>query len=110
MGAFGPGVYLSSDLSVSLVFSPSGMASPGSIFGDCFTIVALCEIIDHPDVKCQHGKYAQFKRIKILVGFLDKDSDRKFATDGRSLQVPNKYFIVQNSDMVQVRYLLVYPG
>lgn len=48
---FGKGIYLSSELSVSLPYSPVGYGWGGSILGSDMSCVALCEIINHPDVK-----------------------------------------------------------
>ncbi|XP_071449172.1 protein mono-ADP-ribosyltransferase PARP16 isoform X2 [Hetaerina americana] len=90
---FGKGIYLSSELTVSLPYSPSGYGWGRSIHGSELSCVAVCEIINHPDVKCQ-----------------DKDSDpsRSITTDSIGGKVPNKYYLVVNSDLVRVRYLLVY--
>ncbi|XP_046398621.1 protein mono-ADP-ribosyltransferase PARP16 [Ischnura elegans] len=90
---FGKGIYLSSELTVSLPYSPSGYGWGRSIHGSELSCVAVCEIINHPDVKCQ-----------------DKDSNpsRSITTDSIGGEVPNKYYLVVNSDLVRVRYLLVY--
>lgn len=48
---FGKGIYLSSELGVSIAFSPVGYGWGGSILGSDMSCVALCEVIDHPDVK-----------------------------------------------------------
>ena len=52
---FGQGIYLSSELSVSLSYSPNSYSWGRSMLGSQLSCVALCEIIDHPDVKCQEG-------------------------------------------------------
>jgi poly[ADP-ribose] polymerase 16 len=52
-GLFGSGIYLSSELGVSLPYSLNGCSWPLSKLGDQMSCVALCEAIDHPDVKCQ---------------------------------------------------------
>lgn len=53
--AFGPGVYLSSELNISLSYSPAGYGWGGSHFGNRLSVVALSEMVDHPDVKFQNG-------------------------------------------------------
>ena len=53
--AFGPGVYLSSEMNISLSYSPAGFGWGGSHFGSRLSVVALCEMVDHQDVKFQSG-------------------------------------------------------
>jgi hypothetical protein len=50
---FGEGTYLSSELSVTMPYCPTGKAWGKSQIGDKLGCVAVCEIIDHPSVKCQ---------------------------------------------------------
>lgn len=50
---FGHGIYLSSELSVSLPYSPMGYGWGRSSVGSEMSCVALCEVVDHPDVKFQ---------------------------------------------------------
>ncbi|CAG2053815.1 unnamed protein product [Timema podura] len=90
---FGHGVYLSSELSVSLPYSPSGYGWGRSLLGSQMSCIALCEMIDHPDVKCKTG---------------ESNRSRSITSDSIGGEVPEKYYVVQNSDLVRVRYLLVY--
>nr|XP_009913399.1 PREDICTED: mono [ADP-ribose] polymerase PARP16 [Haliaeetus albicilla] len=53
---FGEGTYLTSDLSLALLYSPHGLGWQQSALGSTLSCVAVCEIIDHPDVKCQVKK------------------------------------------------------
>lgn len=53
---FGEGTYLTSDLSMAILYSPHGNGWRESVLGPLISCVALCEIIDHPDVKCQVKK------------------------------------------------------
>ena len=53
---FGEGTYLTSDLSLALLYSPHGLGWQRSALGSVLSCVAVCEIIDHPDVKCQVKK------------------------------------------------------
>lgn len=53
---FGEGTYLTSDLSLALLYSPHGLGWQRSVLGSVLSCIAVCEIIDHPDVKCQVKK------------------------------------------------------
>ncbi|MBV95742.1 Mono [ADP-ribose] polymerase PARP16, partial [Eschrichtius robustus] len=53
---FGEGTYLTSDLSLALIYSPHGHGWQRSLLGPILSCVAVCEVIDHPDVKCQTKK------------------------------------------------------
>ncbi|PNF35496.1 Mono [ADP-ribose] polymerase PARP16 [Cryptotermes secundus] len=90
---FGHGIYLSSELSVSLPYSPMGYGWRWSTVGREMSCVALCEVVDHPDVKYQDKESAR---------------SRSMAMDSMGGEVPDKYYVVLNSDLVKVRYLLVY--
>ena len=50
---YGEGTYLSSELSVSLNYSPTGTAWNHSLISNQLSCLAFCEIIDDPSVKCQ---------------------------------------------------------
>jgi poly[ADP-ribose] polymerase 16 len=50
---FGEGTYLSSELSVSLHYSPTGTGWDKSIIGPQLSCVAVCEVIDDSSVKCK---------------------------------------------------------
>ncbi|XP_016047717.1 protein mono-ADP-ribosyltransferase PARP16 isoform X2 [Erinaceus europaeus] len=56
---FGEGTYLTSDLSLALLYSPNGHGWQRSLLGPILSCVAVCEVIDHPDVKCQTKKKAE---------------------------------------------------
>lgn len=65
-GLFGAGIYLSSELGVSLPYSSTGGAWGNSLLGGQMSCVALCETIDHPDVKCkQPGNIDQIILLKL---------------------------------------------
>lgn len=85
---FGKGIYLSSELGVSLPYSPIGYGWGGSVLGSELSCVALCEFINHPTIKKHNSA------IKIQ--------------NTLSESVPDKYYLVTNSDLVRIRYLLVY--
>ncbi|ETE62238.1 Poly [ADP-ribose] polymerase 16, partial [Ophiophagus hannah] len=95
---FGEGTYLTSDLSLALLYSPHSLGWQRSAMGPILSCVAVCEVIDHPDVKCQVKK---------------KDSreiDRKRARvkNSEGGDVPQKYFVVTNNQLIRVKYLLIY--
>ncbi|XP_019712669.1 protein mono-ADP-ribosyltransferase PARP16 isoform X3 [Hippocampus comes] len=50
---FGEGTYLTSDLSLAVLYSPHSSGWQESLLGPMLSCIALCEVIDHPDVKCQ---------------------------------------------------------
>lgn len=55
---FGKGIYLSSELGVSLPYSPVGYGWGGSVLGSEMSCIALCELINHADVKIgDSGKF-----------------------------------------------------
>lgn len=85
---YGKGIYLSSELGVSLPYSPVGYGWGGSVLGSELSCVALCELINHPAIK-KHNPKARIQNTS-------------------SESVPNKYYLVTNSDLVRIRYLLVY--
>ncbi|KAF4081389.1 hypothetical protein AMELA_G00160660 [Ameiurus melas] len=95
---FGEGTYLTSDLSMAFLYSPHGNGWCDSVLGPVLSCIALCEIIDHPDVKCQVKK----KDSENL------DRKRLRARNSEGGDVPEKYFVVTNNELLRVKYLLVY--
>lgn len=95
---FGEGTYLTSDLSMAVLYSPHSSGWRESLLGPLLSCVALCEIIDHPDVKCQVKK----KDSEAV------DRQRSRAKNSEGGDVPQKYFIVTNNQLLRVKYLLVY--
>ncbi|CAL7938898.1 unnamed protein product [Xylocopa violacea] len=89
---FGKGIYLSSELGVSLPYSPVGYGWGGSVLGSEMSCIALCELINHPDIKTGDSE----------------DNARSMVADSVGGRVPNKYYLVTNSELVRVRYLLIY--
>lgn len=96
---FGEGTYLSSELSVSLQYSPVGLSWQMSNVGNQLSCIAVCEIIDDPSVKCQ---------MQESRGTTRSIGSRSRIADSIGGEVPEKYYVVQNNDVVRVRYLLVY--
>ncbi|KAK2156304.1 hypothetical protein NP493_1983g00030 [Ridgeia piscesae] len=97
---YGEGTYLSSELSVSLNYSPTGTAWNHSLISNQLSCLAFCEIIDDPSVKCQ------------VKDANDARSSRQRSLIQGSLggEVPEKYYVVQNSDVLRVKYILVYAS
>jgi len=92
---YGEGTYLSSELSVSMPYAPSGKAWDKSRVGTRIACLAVCEMIDHASVKCQVKNHPNHRSRSRASGSMGGD-------------VPEKYYVVQNNDMVRVKYLIVY--
>ncbi|KAF3688694.1 Mono [ADP-ribose] polymerase PARP16 [Channa argus] len=95
---FGEGTYLTSDLSMAVLYSPHSSGWQESLLGPLLSCVALCEVIDHVDVKCQVKK-------KDSEGI---DRQRSRAKNSEGGDVPQKYFVVTNNQLLRIKYLLVY--
>lgn len=80
---FGEGIYLSEELHVSQMFAPTGSGWSRSTLGSHLSCTAICEYVDNP-------AYV------------------KWQEDNQSSSIPEKYVLVKNNEMVQLRYLLVY--
>jgi len=96
---FGEGTYLSSELSVSLAYSPLGQGWVKSSLGSQLGCVAVCEIIDDPSVKCT----IQQDKSEESTG-----SSRSRVEGSMGGDVPEKYYVVRNDEMIRVVYILVY--
>lgn len=92
-GLFGEGVYLSEDLSVTMPYVASGGLWKHSSFGSKASCVAMCEVLNHPGVKCQ-----------VENG----DKTRATAQNSEHGEVPNKYFVVTSSNLVRLKYLFMF--
>lgn len=90
---FGEGTYLSSDLSVCMGFCRAGPSWERSQLGLKLTIVAVCEVIKHPDV--------------TLPGQIVQDGAESGQTLGGG-KAPSTYVVVPNNDHLRLRYLFVY--
>ncbi|XP_071964908.1 protein mono-ADP-ribosyltransferase PARP16-like [Antedon mediterranea] len=93
---FGEGTYLSSDLSISLPYSPTCKGWHSSNLGESLSCVAVCEMIDHPDVKCQ------------VKDSKTGSKGRTYAANSMGGEVPQKYYVVQNNEVIRLKYLLVF--
>uniref|UniRef100_H2YF11 Poly [ADP-ribose] polymerase n=1 Tax=Ciona savignyi TaxID=51511 RepID=H2YF11_CIOSA len=98
---FGEGIYLSSDFKVSILYSPASTGWTNSLFGDSLSCLALCEAIDHPDVKCSKTEDASKPTLRSR-------SSRSHIKGSEGGEIPEKYFIVRNDELVRVKYVAVY--
>ncbi|CAG9759328.1 unnamed protein product [Ceutorhynchus assimilis] len=89
---FGNGIYLSNEISVCTNYSPFGETWENSSLGQKHSIIALCEIINNEEeVKCKD----------------EKNKKRALNQDSYGA-IPDKYFVVTNSELVKIKYLLAY--
>jgi poly[ADP-ribose] polymerase 16 len=64
--------------------------------------MAVCEVLDHPDVKCTlenkagNGQNSQVGRMRAR------------ARNSEGGDVPERYYVVTNNQLLRVKYLLVY--
>ncbi|XP_049881636.1 protein mono-ADP-ribosyltransferase PARP16 [Pectinophora gossypiella] len=101
----GNGVYLSSELSVSLPYSHGGFGWGASVIGGHLSCVAMCEVVDAPD-----GINYQ-RPVTNEVGDGGDEKSKLFleqAGEGNNNNTTMAHYLVTNCDLVRVRYLLVY--
>ncbi|XP_068693823.1 protein mono-ADP-ribosyltransferase PARP16-like [Montipora capricornis] len=96
---FGEGTYLSSDLTVCMMYSHFGQGWKHSVIGNKLSCVAVCEVLDHPDVKCT---------IKSKDSNERQSRSRARARNSEGGDVPERYYVVTNNQVVRVKYVLVY--
>lgn len=73
--------------------------------------IALCELIDHADVKSGDSGNSVLNMILCIISymiFFIEDNARGLVADSMNGRVPIKYYLVTNSELVRVRYLLIY--
>lgn len=108
---YGEGIYLSSELHVSLMFSPTGHGWKHSRLGKRASVLAICEFIDHP----QHLHYATKGKIHVLCTqrIYKKKKNIIFiliVEKSTKSSVPDKYFVITNNEILRLRYLIVYAS
>ncbi|XP_014671256.1 PREDICTED: mono [ADP-ribose] polymerase PARP16-like [Priapulus caudatus] len=91
---FGEGTYLSNELTLSMHYSPHGTGWKHSQLGRKLSCIAMCEIIDHPAIKCS------------IQG--DSNKQRGLAHNSEGGTVPERYFVVSNNELLRIKSLLVY--
>lgn len=85
VSVFGEGIYLADELQISLLFSESVLGWKKSQCGELLSSICVCEYIDDKDF------------VKIRKKENPKNSD-----------IPEKYLLITNNDVVRVRYLMIY--
>ena len=104
---FGEGIYLSTEQSLSLQYSPCGQGWSKSQLGPELSLLAICEVIDHPDVK-RKGEYFVCKcYFEITMNCISKKGSKGPSTVA-NMAIPDKYILVTNNELVRPRYFLVY--
>ncbi|XP_053665853.1 protein mono-ADP-ribosyltransferase PARP16-like [Anopheles marshallii] len=106
---FGEGIYLSAELQVSQMFSPNGSGWSKSTLGTHLACIALCEYVDNPNyVKSQEEAPPSTEDGRTpAVATSDGPSIMTASLTGNG-SIPERYILVKNNEMVQVRYLLLY--
>ncbi|XP_057829849.2 uncharacterized protein LOC131040907 isoform X2 [Cryptomeria japonica] len=90
---FGEGTYLSTDINVALSFSKAQEGWKDSCFGKKLQYVLLCEIA---------------KGEKVFYTDKSGQSLRKVNDSSYSGPAHGSYIVVQNSDLIKIRYVYVY--
>jgi len=99
---FGEGIYLSTNLEVSLTYSSISANWSRSLHGNAISLMAVCEVIEHQDVKCSRD------HIKRTSHAMTSSTIRSRVKGSMGGEVPDRYFVVRNDDLLRLRYLLVY--
>ena len=82
-----------------MMYSNYGQGWKNSAIGDKISCVAVCEILDHPDVKCTVNSKDSNER---------QNRSRARARNSEGGDVPERYYVVTNNQVVRVKYVLVY--
>ena len=82
-----------------MMYSHYGQGWRNSVIGDKISCVAVCEILDHPDVKCTVKSHANSER---------QNRSRARAKNSEGGDVPERYYVVTNNQTVRVKYVLLY--
>ena len=67
---YGPGIYLSNSVKISKDYSTSQLSWQNSMFGEHVCVLAICEIINHPDLKPPDPHYVIQNEDWIVTRFL----------------------------------------
>ena len=82
-----------------MMYSKYGQGWKDSTVGEKISCVAVCEVLDHPDVKCT---------VKSASSSDRQHRSRARATNSEGGDVPERYYVVTNNQVVRVKYVLVY--
>ncbi|KAF5294489.1 hypothetical protein FQR65_LT01615 [Abscondita terminalis] len=90
---YGKGIYLTTEILISMPYAPFGVTWSKSCLADKISVIAVCEVIDDLDkVKCKDSNC----------------KERAVNQDSLSGNIPEKYFVITDSDMIRLKYLFVY--
>ncbi|CAG9581373.1 unnamed protein product [Danaus chrysippus] len=95
------GVYLSTELSMSLPHSHGGFGWGASCIGGHLSCIAMCEVIDAPE------GINYYKPISN-EGDGTYEDDKNKESDENDLNTRTASYVVTNSELMRMRYLLVY--
>ncbi|XP_052860540.1 protein mono-ADP-ribosyltransferase PARP16-like [Anopheles cruzii] len=101
---FGEGIYLSAELHVSQMFATNGSGWNRSALGTHLSCVALCEYVDNPNYVVSQEETSAIDESAIPL----PASAGVSATLTGNGSLPERYILIKNNEMVQVRYLLLY--
>jgi len=90
---FGEGIYLSSDLVLSLNYSTSGVGWSKSLLGSTLSCLSINQVINHQNVKI-HSDCPK----------------RGIVEDSEGGSIPEHHILVRDNQLVHARYLMVYCG
>ncbi|XP_049291354.1 protein mono-ADP-ribosyltransferase PARP16-like [Anopheles funestus] len=106
---FGEGIYLSAELQVSQMFSPNGSGWSKSSLGTHLACIALCEYVDNPNyVKSQEETPTPTDDGRTPTAATSDGPSVMAASLTGNGSIPERYILVKNNELVQVRYLLLY--
>jgi len=85
-----------------MIYSPGGQGWAKSQLGSNLGCVAVCQMIDDASVKCT------IKQGGTTPAEAENAGPRSRASDSQAGDVPERYYVVENNEMVRVKYILVY--
>ena len=86
-----------------MAYSLFGQGWQKSAFGEKLSCIAVCEVLDHPDVKCTiKGNSTNERQTQCRA------RARARARNSEGGDVPERYYVVTNNEVVRVKYVLVY--
>ena len=101
---FGEGIYLSSELHVSIPFSPVASSWGASRCGSDISCVALCEYVENPLYLKRNIKFGDSEASDSTPS----NSSTNLTQRKKKNNIPEKYLLITNNEIVRVRYLLIY--
>ena len=83
-----------------MLYSKFGQGWQKSAIGEKLSCIAVCEVLDHPDVKCTVKRNSAENNVH--------NRTRARARNSEGGDVPEKYYVVTNNELVRVKYVLIY--